>query len=224
MLRVIEIIPKTIQGEGTFSGVPCQFIRLAGCNAHCAWCDTKESWRADSGKLMTESEIAHKLSGIKDVCITGGDPLLQDCGTLVWLLKKEGHRVHFEVHSIAEIYKGETRKVPSWLEEAYHVTFCPKPHLRYDRRYLKELSDSGKWVYSLKLVAFPTEECFNEIDEWIEVATKSACFRNTIFIQCGCNDKNEIVDAKKIAEMFIERNYPPQVRLSCQMHKVIGFK
>lgn len=246
MLRVIEIISETIQGEGEFSGVPCQFIRLAGCNGHCVWCDTKESWRLDSGNPMTESEILNQLSGIGIVCITGGDPLLQDCGELIRLLKLKNYKVHFELHSIGEIrvrerepraacieldqlerpedIKIETTEVPSWLMKADHITFCPKFQLKYNLSYLRKLSDSGEWTFSLKLVAFPSEECFKEIDAWVFLAMRYACFRKLVFIQCGCNTSNEIVDGKAIAEKFIGRNYPPSVRLSCQIHKIIGFK
>lgn len=244
-LRVIEIIPNTIQGEGKFSGAACQFIRLSGCHSHCQWCDTKESWNVNAGKLMTETEIADALSDIENVCITGGDPLLQDCGDLVSLLKKRGYQVHVEVHSIGEVkttkpelkavcssmtqteppeeIKYETTRVPSWLWAVDHITFCPKPHLVYDHEYLTELADEF-FEMSLKLVVFPTAESFDAAEEWIVECEGMHCFQGLTYIQCACNNEGNIIEPEKIAAMFIDRKFPAHVRLTCQMHKIIKFK
>lgn len=244
-LRVIEIIPNTIQGEGKYSGAACQFIRLSGCHSHCKWCDTKESWNVNAGKLMTETEIADELSGIVNVCITGGDPLLQDCGDLVSLLKKRGYQVHVEVHSIGEVQitkpklraanigstqleppediKTKTTEVPSWLWAVDHITFCPKPHLKYDMRYLNLLGNDF-FEMSLKLVVFPTTESFDDAEEWIRQSSGMDCFQGLTYIQCACDNNGEIIEPQKIAELFIARKFPEHVRLTCQMHKIIKFK
>lgn len=77
-MRVTETF-VSLQGEGLRQGMPCMFVRLAGCNLRCAWCDTQYSLNASPGTEMTSEEILAAVadSGIRYVCITGGEPLLQ---------------------------------------------------------------------------------------------------------------------------------------------------
>jgi 7-carboxy-7-deazaguanine synthase len=76
-LRVTEIF-YSIQGESTWSGSPCVFIRLTGCNLRCTYCDTEYSFYG--GKEMTISEILQEIQQYKCklVELTGGEPLLQE--------------------------------------------------------------------------------------------------------------------------------------------------
>ena len=78
-LRVVEIFPS-LQGESTWVGVPCTFIRLAGCNLNCSWCDTEYARDADAGEAMSVEEVLAKVREIdlELVEITGGEPLLQE--------------------------------------------------------------------------------------------------------------------------------------------------
>jgi 7-carboxy-7-deazaguanine synthase len=74
---VVTEIFKSIQGESSFVGLPCVFIRLTGCNLRCHWCDTAYAFHG--GTQMTQDEVlgrVHELGG-KLVEITGGEPLLQ---------------------------------------------------------------------------------------------------------------------------------------------------
>jgi 7-carboxy-7-deazaguanine synthase len=77
-LYLIEIY-KSIQGESSFAGVPCIFVRLAGCNLRCAWCDSEYTFTG--GRKMSEDEVAaevEKLAPVKLVEFTGGEPMLQE--------------------------------------------------------------------------------------------------------------------------------------------------
>lgn len=67
----------SIQGEGTRTGCPAVFLRLAGCNLRCSWCDTKYSW--SHGLAIPETELATRILSFKSpgLVITGGEPLLQ---------------------------------------------------------------------------------------------------------------------------------------------------
>lgn len=88
----------TIQGEGVFTGHSAYFIRLAGCDVGCHWCDVKDSWDADKHPRMTVDSLTElvKDSGAPIVVITGGEPLLHDLGPLTVSLKTLGVRIHLE--------------------------------------------------------------------------------------------------------------------------------
>ncbi|HWR17403.1 MAG TPA: radical SAM protein [Terriglobales bacterium] len=78
MLSIIEIY-RSIQGESSFAGMPCTFVRLAGCNLRCSWCDSEYTF--SGGKKMDGAEIiaeVQKLSTSGLVEITGGEPMLQE--------------------------------------------------------------------------------------------------------------------------------------------------
>jgi 7-carboxy-7-deazaguanine synthase len=76
MLEVVEIF-RSIQGESTWAGTPCTFVRLAGCNLDCAYCDTR--YARAGGETRDLDDIADEALRNPDplVEITGGEPLLQ---------------------------------------------------------------------------------------------------------------------------------------------------
>jgi 7-carboxy-7-deazaguanine synthase len=77
-LYLIEIY-KSIQGESSFAGRPCIFVRLAGCNLRCAWCDSEYTFTG--GYQLSEDETVaeiEKLTPVRLVEFTGGEPLLQE--------------------------------------------------------------------------------------------------------------------------------------------------
>jgi 7-carboxy-7-deazaguanine synthase len=97
-LRVNEIF-KSIQGESSSAGIPCVFVRLTGCNLRCSYCDTTYAY--EEGSDMSVNEIVDKIEGFdcKNVCITGGEPLLQkNVYKLINLLKKENYKIFIETN------------------------------------------------------------------------------------------------------------------------------
>jgi len=94
---VITEIFKSIQGESTFAGLPCVFVRLTGCNLRCHWCDTAYAFHG--GRKMTVEEVFDKVRQLGGplVELTGGEPLLQDdIFPLAEKLVAEGFRVLVE--------------------------------------------------------------------------------------------------------------------------------
>jgi len=83
-LKVSEIF-QSLQGEGVSSGAPCVFVRLAQCNLHCTWCDTKYTWDferyryEDEVREQTVAEVAQIVNAApsRRLVLTGGEPLLQ---------------------------------------------------------------------------------------------------------------------------------------------------
>lgn len=81
-LAVSEIF-NSLQGEGATAGLPATFLRLAGCNLRCSWCDTEYSWnwqryaKAEHVQLHSVATLAERLSTVSRLIVTGGEPLLQ---------------------------------------------------------------------------------------------------------------------------------------------------
>jgi 7-carboxy-7-deazaguanine synthase len=76
-MHLIELY-KSVQGESSFAGLPCIFVRLAGCNLRCAWCDSEYTF--SGGKAFTEDEIVAQIEALAPcrlVEFTGGEPMLQ---------------------------------------------------------------------------------------------------------------------------------------------------
>jgi len=67
---------RSIQGEGITIGIPTYFIRTAGCNLRCVWCDT--AYAQEDGREMSVDEIMEFVDDTENVCITGGEPTLQE--------------------------------------------------------------------------------------------------------------------------------------------------
>jgi 7-carboxy-7-deazaguanine synthase len=102
-MKINEIF-SSLQGEGVLIGTPTTFIRTTGCNLRCSWCDTKYAY--DEGRDMTIEEI---LAVVKEhsaihVCITGGEPLLQeDAVKLVRRLSDKGYQICLETNGTKSI-------------------------------------------------------------------------------------------------------------------------
>jgi 7-carboxy-7-deazaguanine synthase len=104
-LNINEIF-FSIQGESLYSGVPCIFVRLAGCNLRCTYCDTTYAW--DEGVPMETKEIVKKIKSFdcKLVEITGGEPLIQaETPSLISSLIDSGYTVLLETNGSLDIRK-----------------------------------------------------------------------------------------------------------------------
>jgi 7-carboxy-7-deazaguanine synthase len=78
LLQIIEIY-RSLQGESSFAGIPCIFVRLAACNLRCVWCDSEYTFTG--GKKMTAGEVEQEVARLAPgglVEITGGEPMLQE--------------------------------------------------------------------------------------------------------------------------------------------------
>jgi 7-carboxy-7-deazaguanine synthase len=95
----------TIQGEGVYTGFPAWFIRLAGCDVGCVWCDVKESWSTENYPVLDSEFLAQEaaLSGTNIVVITGGEPCLYDLTELCNALHQKGLKVHLETSASSPI-------------------------------------------------------------------------------------------------------------------------
>ena len=94
---VMEVFP-TLQGEGRYTGSPAYFIRLAGCDVGCSWCDVQESWPVENHPKLKVAELVlgAKNSGLPMVVVTGGEPCMYNLEPLTTALRKEGLKIHLE--------------------------------------------------------------------------------------------------------------------------------
>lgn len=96
-MRITEIF-YSIQGESSFAGAPCVFVRLTWCNLRCSWCDSEYTFAG--GTEMSVDEVIEQVRsyGCKLVEVTGGEPLVQkrECAELVTRLCDEGFTVLIE--------------------------------------------------------------------------------------------------------------------------------
>ena len=88
----------TLQGEGMYHGTAAYFIRLAGCDVGCSWCDVKESWDAEQYASIEENDLVELAmkSGTKIVVVTGGEPLMYNLDSLTAKLRRTGLKTHLE--------------------------------------------------------------------------------------------------------------------------------
>ena len=102
---VVEIF-DSIDGEGITAGHLATFIRLAGCNIRCGYCDTSYALNKSDGTEMTVDEIVARVKevGNKRVTLTGGEPLWHEgVKTLIEAITGEGHRVNIETNGTIDI-------------------------------------------------------------------------------------------------------------------------
>ena len=105
MLNLSEIF-YSLQGESTFAGLPCLFVRLAGCNLDCSYCDTGYARSDAAGEMLSVAEIVNRLLAysVALVEITGGEPLLQkETAVLVKELLKLNFTVLIETNGSLSI-------------------------------------------------------------------------------------------------------------------------
>lgn len=115
MYPLVEIF-ESLQGEGRNSGRPVVFVRFAGCNLKCPWCDTDFSKRFSLSLEELLSEI--KNFKPKSVILTGGEPTIQNgIPELVAALKQEGYWIGVETNGT---------KAPDWLSFVDYVATSPK--------------------------------------------------------------------------------------------------
>ena len=117
----------TLQGEGYHSGRAAYFIRLAGCDVGCVWCDVKESWTISPSQYLTLDQLLEALSEAATdfVVITGGEPTMHDLTDLTSVLKKNGFEIAIETAGVHPLqghidwYCFSPKKFKAPIDEAY---------------------------------------------------------------------------------------------------------
>ncbi len=151
----------TIQGEGFHSGKAAYFIRLAGCDVGCSWCDVKESWDAEAHPSLEIIKIVTRANESKSriSVITGGEPFMYNLEGLTKLLKKNGFQTHVETsgaHTISGSWDWiclSPKKFKKPLAEAFEVADELKVIIynKNDFSWAEKMASKVKWGCKLYL-------------------------------------------------------------------------
>jgi 7-carboxy-7-deazaguanine synthase len=220
----ITEIFKSIQGEGTRSGLPCIFVRLTGCNLRCTWCDTAYAFHGGTKMAVEEvlarvDEVAGRIDGRKGteaavplVELTGGEPLLQEeIYPLAENLLAAGYTVMMETSG--ERFIG---RLPKEVIKIVDVK-CPdsgEPDT-FEPRNLRELTENDEVKFVL--ATRRDYEFAREFTRRHGLANRLGVLFSPVFEDP--EGKWPGLEPRLLAEWILEDGLP--VRLGLQLHKFI---
>lgn len=188
----------SIQGEGYHSGESAFFIRLAGCDVGCVWCDVKESWDAEGANQKSVDELVDEVieSGATRVIVTGGEPTMYDLEPLTSVIRKNKVQAHLETSGAYEI-TGDW----DWV--------CVSP-----KKFKAPLKSELQKADELKVVVF------NKSDfQWAEEHALMVGKKCKLFLQPEWTKTDSFKD--RITE-YVKQH--PNWRISLQIHKYLDVR
>ena len=206
MFKVNEIF-YSLQGEGRNTGRAAVFIRFAGCNLRCSFCDTE----FDSYREMSAEEIVDAISvwPSRFVVLTGGEPTLQVDDAFVDLLHQHGYEVAMESNG--------TRPAPRNLD---WLTVSPKDWWKASGGWWTEHSSH---INELKIVFDEdTPENLSTLHPPLSTLHHSPSTLHLYLQPCDTGDAERNARILHLCIEYIKQH--PQWRLSLQTHKLVGFK
>ena len=219
-MQITEIY-KSLQGESTYAGLPCVFVRLTGCNLRCSWCDSEYTFQG--GHKMTVEEVRDEVSRLSPggslVEITGGEPMLQEREVvpLMKLLLDENYKILLETSGERPL-----ERVPEEVVKIVDVK-CPDSG-EADTFHLENLEtlttrDEIKFVLSSR-ADYDFARDFTQrhgLAGRVHAVLFSPAFRKDAG---GARDSSHcLVDPRELAEWMLADNIP--ARLGLQLHKFI---
>jgi 7-carboxy-7-deazaguanine synthase len=220
IMQITEIY-KSLQGESTYAGMPCVFVRVTGCNLRCSWCDTEYSFYG--GKKMAAEQVLEEVERLTApgglVEITGGEPMLQE-RELVPLMRRlldSGYKVLLETSGERPL-----ENVPSGVVKIVDVK-CPdsgeRDTFRMENLGALKPHDEVKFVISGR-VDYEFARDFtaqHRLAGRVNAVLFSPAFAKDA---AGARDASKcLLDPQQLAEWMLEDNVP--ARLGLQIHKLI---
>ena len=183
----------TIQGEGYHSGRAAYFIRIAGCDVGCVWCDVKESWEADKHQLLSlDSLVENVVNTGTDFCvITGGEPAMYDLTTITKLLKDHNIELAIETSGCYAL-KGDI----DW--------YCFSP-----KKFKPAVSEAYILAKELKVVVSHPSDF-----KWAETHAEKVSPNCKLYLQPEWSKQERFLP---IIIEYVKNN--PQWKISLQTHK-----
>lgn len=233
MIPVAEIFGPTIQGEGPHVGMQTLFVRVAGCDFKCAWCDSKFAWKIDGSiKRYGTKELADILvqecnnSKCSNVVLTGGNPCLYDFKQVIDILHDNNITVDIETQG---------SKMPDWLLDVDLLVISPKAPSSKQPDVYKTVNEYMKLLISIRQKVAIKIPVFNEED--FEFAMKYYALvdyyrekgvdidlylsvGNTNTTEVGDISKRVLSDYEKLINM-VANSYMERVFILPQVHTLV---
>jgi 7-carboxy-7-deazaguanine synthase len=219
-MQITEIY-KSIQGESTYAGLPCVFVRLTGCNLRCSWCDSEYTFTGGHRRTLEEviEEVEQLSPGGGLVEITGGEPMLQEREVvpLMQRLLDAGYTVLLETSGERPL-----QRVPQRVVKIVDVK-CPnsgEPNtFRMENLDCLNSEDEVKFVLGDR-IDYEFARDFvtrHRLDQQVNAVLFSPAFSKQA---SGARDASYcLLDPREIAEWMLEDGVP--ARLGLQLHKFI---
>jgi 7-carboxy-7-deazaguanine synthase len=219
----ISEIYKSLQGESTYAGLACVFVRLTGCNLRCTWCDSEFSFVG--GRKMSIEEVAAAVDKLQSptgnslVEITGGEPMLQEreAITLMERLLTAGYKVLLETSGerpLARVPKDVVKIVdvkcphsgePNTFDTSNLTALAPHDELKF------VLTDRADYEFARDFVAQ------HDLASRVHAILLSPAFAKDA--RGTRNTSHCLLDPEQLAQWILADNVP--ARLSLQIHKLI---
>jgi 7-carboxy-7-deazaguanine synthase len=219
-MQITEIY-KSLQGESTYAGLPCVFVRLTGCNLRCTWCDSEYTFQG--GRRMSIEEVQAEVNRLSPggglVEITGGEPMLQEreLVPLMQQLLESGSGVLLETSGERPL-----EQVPAKVVKIVDVK-CPNSGepdtFRMENLAALRAHDEVKFVLTGRVdYEFARDFTQNHhLAERVNAVLFSPAFRKDA---TGARDSSHcLLDPQQLAEWMLADNVP--ARLGLQLHKFI---
>jgi 7-carboxy-7-deazaguanine synthase len=219
-MQITEIF-KSIQGESTYAGLPCVFVRLTGCNLRCSWCDSEYTFTG--GHRMTPEEVLDRVEQLSPgrglVEITGGEPMLQEREVvpLMQHLLDDGYTVLLETSGerpLERVPKGVVKivdvKCPNSGEgNTFHLENLEALDSADEIKFV--LSDRTDYEFARDFVTQ------HRLASRVNALLFSPAFSKEA---SGSRDTSHcLLDPRELAEWMLADNVP--ARLGLQLHKFI---
>nr|WP_295300871.1 putative 7-carboxy-7-deazaguanine synthase QueE [uncultured Blautia sp.] len=208
-MKVVEKF-TSINGEGTRAGELAVFVRFKGCNLRCSYCDTMWANEADcSYEEETPEEITNYVlaTGIRNVTLTGGEPLLQkDIRKLIYLLLQAGLRVEIETNGAVRLAEFCEERPIFTMDYKLPSSGCEE-HMIAENMELLEINDTVKFVCGSQEDLVKALEVIQTYD----LTSRCHVYFSPVFGS---------IEPVQMVEFMLEHQLN-DVRLQIQMHKVI---
>lgn len=221
-VNVNEIFGPTIQGEGIHTGHRVGFLRLAGCNLACVWCDTPYSWdwsrydKNEESHRMDVKDIAEAIAPMKvdRLIVTGGEPMLQQRNFKA-IQEATGCKLDIETNGTIEPKPEAIEAVDMFVVsiKLAHAGDSDVARIKWDAIFkFAELAEQGKAIF--KFVA--KDAC--DLDEILEIVVAAEIPNHAIYIMPeGVTPEAQMEGMRRIVDFVIDSGW----QLSPRLHTLI---